>query len=125
MEEIGSNRIDTLILSLPEKIFNHEELDKDLIMPLWSVLQKHVQNKSVISTGLSDFNASYLEQLMKFLEDKNVIKLISLLNISNKTVVLICSRYLIIKQMPTINQVNLTSCCKMPEDLGKMGVFIL
>lgn len=91
LEEIGADVIDTLILSLPEKIFNRDELPRDLLLPLWSVVQQNVRNKRVLTAGLCDFNAKNLEQLLNALEDKN--------------------------QKPTINQVNTTSCCKMPEEL--------
>jgi hypothetical protein len=59
-------------LSLPDKIFNHEDLPKDLILPLWSVIQKHINEKHILTAGLSDFNAKYLEQLSNALNNANV-----------------------------------------------------
>jgi len=91
LEEIGADHIDTLILSLNDKIFSHEDLPKPILLPLWSTIQKHIQNKVIQTAGLSDFNAKNLEQLINALDDKI--------------------------QVPTLNQVNLVSCCKMPEDL--------
>lgn len=91
LEEIGVDQIDTLIISLSDKIFTYDELPKEIILPLWSAVQNNIQNKSVTTAGLSDFNAKYLEQLINSLEDKN--------------------------HAPALNQVNLASCCKMPEDL--------
>lgn len=73
LDEIGANQIDTLILSLPEKIFNRDELPKDLLLPLWSSVQQNIQNKRVLTAGLCDFNATNLEQFLNALEDKNVI----------------------------------------------------
>jgi len=95
LDEIGADRIDSLILSLSDKIFTHEDLPKETMLPIWSAVQKHIQEKLVVTAGLSDFNAKYLEQLCNSLDDK--------------------------QQFPSINQVNLTSCCKMPEDLVEFG----
>ena len=72
MEEIGTTRIDSLVLSLPDKMFSHEDLPKELMMPLWSAVQKNIENQKVTSVGLSDFNARYLEQLCEALDDKKV-----------------------------------------------------
>lgn len=91
LEEIGAEKIDTLVLSISDKIFNYSDLPKEMILPLWSVVQQNVQNKTITTAGLSDFNAKYLEQLINALDDKN--------------------------HVPAFNQVNLVSCCKMPEDL--------
>lgn len=76
MEEIGVDHIDTLIISLSDKIFTYDELPKDIILPLWSAVQNNIQNKSVSTAGLSDFNAKYLDQLINSLEDKNVSALL-------------------------------------------------
>ena len=72
MTEIGTDQIDTLILSLSDKIFTHDDLPTEEILPLWSVIQKHIQNKTVETAGLSDFNAKNLEQFINALDDKNV-----------------------------------------------------
>lgn len=95
LDEIGADHIDSLILSLSDKIFTHDDLSKEIIIPIWSTVQKYIQDKIVITAGLSDFNAKYLEQLCNSLDDK--------------------------QKFPSINQVNLTSCCKMPEDLVEFG----
>ena len=91
MQEIGIDQIDTLILSLPNKIFTQEDLPKELILPLWSVLQQKLESKQILSIGVVDFNAKYIQQLFDMLNEHYV--------------------------KPSLNQVNLTSCCKMPEDL--------
>lgn len=72
MEEIGVDHIDTLIISFPEKIFNQDDLPKDLILPLWSIIENHIQNRVVLNAGLADFNAKFLEDFFKLLGDKNV-----------------------------------------------------
>jgi diketogulonate reductase-like aldo/keto reductase len=72
LDEIGVEQIDTLILSFPDKIFSRDELPKELLIPLWSIVQQNIQNKRVIAAGICDFNANYLEQLINALEDKNV-----------------------------------------------------
>ena len=95
MDEIGCDRLDTVILSFPDKIFNEEELPKATIMPIWSIIQKNIASGKITTAGLADFNAKYLEQFLNALEDKS--------------------------QKPTLNQVNITSCCKMPEDLVEFG----
>lgn len=91
LEELGTDQIDTIILSLSDKIFTGDKLPTMTVMPLWSVIQKQIQKKIVHTAGLSNFNAKYLEQFIDALEDKS--------------------------HVPTLNQVNLSSCCKMPEDL--------
>ena len=91
MSEIGCDRIDTVILSFPDKIFNEEDLPQETIMPIWLALQKHIAAARITTAGLADFNVKYLQQLMDALDNKN--------------------------EKPSLNQVNLTSCCKMPEDL--------
>ena len=72
MEEIGIDHIDTLILSLPDKIFNQAELSKEIVLPLWTYVTKLVQSKIISTAGVADFSAKYLEQLTNILEDKNV-----------------------------------------------------
>ncbi|CAF0754089.1 unnamed protein product [Brachionus calyciflorus] len=91
LNEMGADHIDTLIISYPDKVFTHEELPNDLVIPVWSVIQDYIDAKKISTAGLADFNATYLEQFYNLLQDKN--------------------------RKPSINQVNLTSCCKMPEDL--------
>ncbi len=72
MEEIGVYSIDTLIISFPEKIFNQDDLPKDYILPLWSVVEKYVENKIISNAGLADFNAKFLEDFFRMLDDKHV-----------------------------------------------------
>ncbi len=72
LSEIGADHIDSLILSLSDKIFTHDDLPIDVILPLWSVIQKHIQNKTIESAGLADFNAKNLEMFINALDDKNV-----------------------------------------------------
>jgi hypothetical protein len=42
-------------------------------MPVWNVVQGYIDTRQILSAGLSDFNAKYMEQFMNALEDKNVI----------------------------------------------------
>lgn len=91
LDEIGVDRIDTLIISFPEKIFNQENLPAELVIPIWSIVQKYIEAKQILTAGLSDFNAKYLEQFLNAIGDRN--------------------------KNPSLNQVNITACCKMPEDL--------
>ena len=93
--EIGCDRLDTVILSFPDKLFGDDELPKELLMPVWAALQRSVHAGRVGTAGLADFSAHNLSQFVAALEDKS--------------------------HKPTLNQVNLTSCCKMPEDLVEFG----
>ena len=88
MKEISINRIDSLILSLPDTFFAHEYLPKDLFFPLWNTIQN---DEKVLSAGLADFDVKYLEQLCESIDNK--------------------------KHLPVLNQVDLASCCVMPVDL--------
>lgn len=72
MDEIGAKHIDTLIVSFPDKVFVHDQLPAQLVMPIWSIVQECVDSQVVSTAGLSDFNAIYLEQFCNFLQDKNV-----------------------------------------------------
>jgi len=72
LAEIGTDHIDSLILSLSDKIFTHEDLPIEVIIPLWTVVQKHIQNKTIDTAGLADFNAKNLEKFINALDDKNV-----------------------------------------------------
>ena len=72
MDEIGADHIDTLILSLPDKIFTYGDLPKELILPMWSTIQQNLKDKYILTAGLSDFNAKYLDELINALEETNV-----------------------------------------------------
>lgn len=72
LEEIGVDTIDTLIISFPDKIFIHDELPNDLIIPIWSVVQGFIDTKQIVNAGLADFNAKYLEQFFNLVSDRNV-----------------------------------------------------
>lgn len=72
MEDLGTDQIDTIILSLSDKIFTGDKLPATTVMPLWSVIQKQIKKKFVHTAGLSNFNAKYLEQFIDALEDKSV-----------------------------------------------------
>jgi hypothetical protein len=72
MTEMGTDHIDTLILSFPDKLFIQDSLPVDLIIPLWSVVQDYIANHKVKISGLADFNAKHLQQFFDALEDKNV-----------------------------------------------------
>lgn len=92
LEELNVSHIETLVLSFPDAIFNRSILDKNVIKPLWTlIIEKNLEEKIILSAGVSDLNKSYLEQLCNLIENK--------------------------EHLPTLNQVNLASCCKMPEEL--------
>lgn len=92
LEELNVSFIETLIISFPDQIFSSStELQRDLVEPIWSKLEHYLDTKLIINVGTSDLNKNLLEQLCNLIGDK---------------------RYL-----PHLNQVNLASCCRMPEDL--------
>jgi diketogulonate reductase-like aldo/keto reductase len=73
IDELGSQRIDTLILSLPDKVFSQDLLPSEQVMSVWSCIQNYIDSKVIESAGLADFNAHYIKQFFNALEDQNVI----------------------------------------------------
>ena len=80
MDEIGARHIDTLIISYPDKVFTHEKLSSELVIPVWSAIQNYIDSKTISTAGLADFNATHLQSFYNLLQDKNVKKLIFFLN---------------------------------------------
>ena len=119
MDEIGADHIDTLILSLPDKIFTYGDLPKELILPMWSTIQQNLKDKYILTAGLSDFNAKYLDELINALEETNVCYYLFFKWFINRIVWNFCLWFF--QQIPSLNQVNLTSCCKIPEDLVQLA----
>ncbi|KAK3087720.1 hypothetical protein FSP39_009591 [Pinctada imbricata] len=68
--------------------FEDGALTLENIQPYWKVLEKLVEDEVVLALGISDLDKCLLEQLYDWAQIK-----------------------------PTINQVNLESCCVMPKDL--------
>jgi len=82
---------DMLILSLPPS----DEMDtpfEEIISTYWRIMEEFQSNGIVTSISSSDLDQNKLQDLMK-----------------------------IAKVKPEVNQVNLTSCCHMPEDLVKFA----
>ncbi|XP_069122055.1 glutamate--cysteine ligase regulatory subunit-like [Argopecten irradians] len=65
-----------------------EGLTLEVIKPYWEVLQELFSKKMVLSLGICDLDKDVLEELYNWAKEK-----------------------------PSINQVNLESCCVMPKDL--------
>ena len=91
LNELGIFSIDTIILSFPDRLYETPNLTREIIMPIWSVIETKLENKTLTSAGVSDFNKNYLEQFCSYIENK--------------------------AYLPSLNQVNLNTCCKMPEEL--------
>ncbi|XP_074655414.1 glutamate--cysteine ligase regulatory subunit-like [Tubulanus polymorphus] len=86
MESLGTTYLETLLVALPENIT--QDFSLEAVKPVWSQLEKLVQDKHLIHIGFSDLNKQQLEQVYDWATEK-----------------------------PSIDQVNLASCCVMPQDL--------
>ena len=91
LNELGVFSIDTIILSFPDRLYETPNLTKEIILPLWSIIETKLENNTIASAGVSDFNKNFLEQFCNYIENRN--------------------------NWPSLNQVNLNTCCKMPDDL--------
>lgn len=87
MEELGITVIDSFILSLPP-LTSDEKLTLDHIKPLWIELEKLVKDSKILTIGVSDLDTSELVELYNWTQVK-----------------------------PSVNQVNLDSCCVMPPEM--------
>lgn len=67
---------------------SHEQLSLPCIQPLWEMLENMVHNERIVAIGCSDLSSTQLEDLYKWSKVK-----------------------------PSINQVNLESCCVMPPEM--------
>jgi glutamate--cysteine ligase regulatory subunit len=87
--------IDSVILSFPSAFYDKNSLQAELIRPIWSVIEKTLDSNVVMSAGVSDFNRTYLEEFCDSIENK--------------------------QHLPALNQVNLSTCCKIPDDLLELA----
>lgn len=87
MEELRIEVIDSLILSLPP-LPSEEKFTLDHIKPLWTEIEKLVEENKVLTIGVSDLDTEELMQLYNWSQIK-----------------------------PGVNQVNLESCCVMPPEM--------
>jgi glutamate--cysteine ligase regulatory subunit len=91
MEELNIKTIDSIILSFPKTFYDKSDMQFHLIHPIWSVIEDNLEKNTISSAGVSDFSKIYLEQFCE--------------SIINK------------QHLPALNQVNLSTCCKIPDDL--------
>ncbi|XP_002732117.1 glutamate--cysteine ligase regulatory subunit-like [Saccoglossus kowalevskii] len=89
--ELGVTKIDLLLLSMPEKPFE-EDLTIEHFKPLWIMLETLVDEGKIEALGVSDLDKIMLEQL-----------------------------FIWSKVKPSINQVNLQSCCVMPPEMTEFA----
>jgi glutamate--cysteine ligase regulatory subunit len=119
LSETGVDRIETLIVSFPDKIFNQDHLPSELLLPLWKCVNEFVQREVVHHAGLADFNFSYLEEFFKLIDETNAslkeAKQKDENNNDTSEVAVDQDHQEICK--PVINQVPLQTVCKMPENL--------
>nr|XP_042904133.1 glutamate--cysteine ligase regulatory subunit isoform X2 [Parasteatoda tepidariorum] len=87
METLGIQMIDSLILSLPA-LSNDEIFDLNNIKPLWIELENLVAEGKIVTIGISDLDTKELTTLYEWTQVK-----------------------------PSVNQVNLESCCVMPTEM--------
>ena len=62
MNELGIKVIDSLILSVPP-LLPEEKFSLDRIKPLWTVVEKLVEDSKVSTIGFSDLDTEELVQL--------------------------------------------------------------
>ncbi|XP_077986629.1 glutamate--cysteine ligase regulatory subunit-like [Glandiceps talaboti] len=86
-KELDVTKVDLVLLSMPERPFE-EELTVEHFKPVWEVLENMVDEGKLESLGVSDLDVHMLAQLNEWARIK-----------------------------PSINQVNLQACCRMPPDL--------
>lgn len=124
LEEIGVDRIDTLIISFPEKIFNQENLPVELVIPIWSVVQKHVESKQILAAGLSDFNAKYLEQFLNAIGDRNVsLSLILSLHTNSTLITTVNALCRKIQTWIKLTSRRVVKCPKISSNVQKSTIF--
>ncbi|KAF8797195.1 glutamate--cysteine ligase regulatory subunit-like isoform X2 [Argiope bruennichi] len=87
MNSLDVNVVDSLILSLPLKSLE-EKFDLEKMKPLWTILENFVHEGKLITIGVSDLDTPELAELYEWAEIK-----------------------------PSVNQVNIESCCVMPPEL--------
>lgn len=87
MAQLDVSFIDSVILALPSSSSQYR-VSLDEIKPLWVVLEELVQNGKVLTIGISDLDTGQLTELHQWAQMK-----------------------------PSVNQVNLESCCVMPPEM--------
>lgn len=93
-EELGISFVETVILSI-SMFETEEEITVDLIKPYWQVLENLVTQELILSIGVADLDKKKLDELYNWARIK-----------------------------PSIDQVNLASCCVMPKDLTEYAKLV-
>lgn len=93
-EELGISFVETVILSL-SMFQTEDEISVDQIKPYWQVLEMLVAQERILSIGVADLDKKKLDELYEWARVK-----------------------------PSINQVNLASCCVMPKDLTEYAKLV-
>ncbi|XP_064648698.1 glutamate--cysteine ligase regulatory subunit-like [Lineus longissimus] len=88
--ELETSIIETILIAFPENILDADQFCLDDIKPIWETMEMFVQEEKVYFLGVSEMSKVQIEQLHDWAQVK-----------------------------PTVNQVNLASCCVMPPDLVK------
>ncbi|CAL1535793.1 unnamed protein product [Lymnaea stagnalis] len=93
LNELGTNFVETLLLSVAPVSEDEDEpqdsgLSLKIIQPYWEAMEQLVAEDKVLSLGVCDLNKEAFEDLYNWAKVK-----------------------------PSIDQVNLESCCVMPKDL--------
>ncbi|GFR78560.1 glutamate--cysteine ligase regulatory subunit [Elysia marginata] len=96
LSELRTTYVETLLLAVSppsdEEESEQSSVNLDLIKQYWEAMELLVSQDKVLSLGICDLNKEALEELYKWAKVK-----------------------------PTVNQVNLESCCVMPKDLTEFA----
>ncbi|GIX68786.1 glutamate--cysteine ligase regulatory subunit [Caerostris darwini] len=87
MKHLDINLVDSVILTLPP-LSNEEKFNLEKVKPLWNELENFVHEGKFVTIGVSDLDTPELAELYQWTEVK-----------------------------PSVNQVNIESCCVMPPEL--------
>ncbi|XP_013785995.1 glutamate--cysteine ligase regulatory subunit-like isoform X1 [Limulus polyphemus] len=87
MNNLGVTLVDSLILAFPT-LPAPQKLTLLHIQPVWKILEDLVRNERVVTIGVSDLDSDQLRDLYEWAKIK-----------------------------PSVNQVNLESCCVMPPEM--------
>ncbi|XP_059175912.1 glutamate--cysteine ligase regulatory subunit-like [Physella acuta] len=90
LNELNTNFVETLLLSVSPSVDEEDDQSVSLktLQPYWEAMEELVASDKVLSLGICDLNKESLEDLYNWAKVK-----------------------------PSIDQVNLESCCVMPQDL--------
>ncbi|KAK7505180.1 hypothetical protein BaRGS_00003750 [Batillaria attramentaria] len=94
MADLEVTFVETVLLSL-SMFESEDDITVELIKPYWQVLEQLVSEQRVLSLGVSDLDKSKLQELYDWAKVK-----------------------------PSIDQVNLASCCVMPKDLTEYAKLV-